>query len=32
MGHLLTGNALREFLAAEYQEHKEILGEIGLTR
>ena len=30
--HLLTGNALRDFLAAEYKEHKEILGEIGLTR
>jgi putative tricarboxylic transport membrane protein len=31
-GHLLTGNALRDFLAAEYKEHKEILGEIGLTK
>jgi len=31
-GHLLTGNALRDFFAAEYKEHKEILGEIGLTK
>jgi putative tricarboxylic transport membrane protein len=31
-GRLLTGDALRDFFAAEYQEHKEILGEIGLTR
>ncbi len=31
-GHLLTGNALRDFFAAEYKEHREILGEIGLTK
>ncbi len=31
-GHLLTGNALRDFFAAEYKEHQEILGEIGLTK
>jgi len=31
-GHLLTGNALRDFFAAEYKEHQEILGEIGLTQ
>jgi putative tricarboxylic transport membrane protein len=31
-GHLLTGSALRDFFAAEYREHQEILGEIGLTK
>jgi putative tricarboxylic transport membrane protein len=31
-GHLLTGNALRDFFAAEYKEHQEILGEIGLAK
>lgn len=27
-----TGRALQDFLAAEYKEHKEILGEIGLAK
>ena len=31
-GHLLTGSALRDFFAAEYKEHQEILGEIGLAK
>ena len=31
-GHLLTGSALRDFFAAEYKEHQDILGEIGLSK
>lgn len=30
--HLLTGPALQDFLAAEYKEHKEVLGELGLAK
>ncbi|MBM3356507.1 MAG: tripartite tricarboxylate transporter substrate binding protein [Betaproteobacteria bacterium] len=30
--HLLTGRALQDFLSAEYKEHKEVLGELGLAK
>lgn len=30
--HLLTGRALRAFLADEHKEHEEILGELGLAK
>lgn len=31
-GRLATGRALQDFFAAEYKEHKEILGELGLAK
>ena len=31
-GRVLTGRALHDFFAAEYKEHREILGEIGLAK
>lgn len=31
-GHLLTGRALHDFLAAEYKEHKDILSDLGLAK
>jgi len=31
-GHVVTGRALGEFLAAEEKEHREILGELGLAK
>lgn len=31
-GRVLTGRALHDFFAAEYKEHKEILGELGLAK
>ena len=30
--HVLTGRALRDFLADEYKEHREVLGELGLAK
>ena len=30
--HVLTGHALRDFLADEHKEHREVLGELGLAK